>query len=224
MICCPRPGISRVCGWATIHDRGTAEGLATPPSVVPSRQEVIPSHPGIRLGCRPSHGDGGRPRGAQPNASKPPSASQAEPAREEPSLSGIGPCWVAVDRRAADNSGQERTQDVGCNRRSLDLQLPDLRRGRQARWSSSLPTQLPRALRALARVAVSHRGRASLSGRARNPRRHVRTIVILAGVPPTCHKQRSPAVSSGQSRSLRDGRCAGRWPLTWTVGSDWQWC
>jgi hypothetical protein len=118
-----------------------------------------------------------------------------------------------------DNSGQERTQDVGCNRRSLDLQLPDLRRGRQARWSSSLPTQLPRALRALARVAVSHRGRASLSGRARNPRRHVRTIVILAGVPPTCHKQRSRAVASGQSRSLRDGRCAGRWPLTWTVGT-----
>jgi hypothetical protein len=31
----------------------------------------------------------------------------------------------AVDRRALDNSRQERTQDVGCNRKSLDLQLPD---------------------------------------------------------------------------------------------------
>jgi hypothetical protein len=33
--------------------------------------------------------------------------------------------------------------------------------GRQATWSSSLPTRLPRALRALAHEAVDHRGLAS---------------------------------------------------------------
>ena len=32
---------------------------------------------------------------------------------------------------------------------------------------------------------------------------------------PACHKQRSPAVSSGQSRSLRGGHWAGRTCLTW---------
>jgi hypothetical protein len=33
-------------------------------------------------------------------------------------------------------------------------------------------------------------------------------------VPPACHKQRSPAVSSGQPRSLREDRCAAHRPLT----------
>jgi hypothetical protein len=45
-----------------------------------------------------------------------------------------------------------------------------------------------------------------------------RSLFSLA-VPPACHKQWARAVSSGQSRSLRDGRCAGRWPMTWTVGT-----
>jgi hypothetical protein len=37
-------------------------------------------------------------------------------------------------------------------------------------------------------------------------------------VPPACHKQRAPAVSSGQSRSLRGGRRAGHQLLTWGKG------
>jgi hypothetical protein len=45
--------------------------VGPPPLAVPPYQEVSPSHPGVRPGRRPSHGDGGRPRGAQPNASKP---------------------------------------------------------------------------------------------------------------------------------------------------------
>jgi hypothetical protein len=44
-----------------------------------------------------------------------------------------------------------------------------------------------------------------------------REIVVRAGVPPTCHKQRSRAVCSGHSRSLREGRDAGHMPLTWTT-------
>jgi hypothetical protein len=46
-----------------------------------------------------------------------------------------------------------------------------------------------------------------------------RSIVVLAVVPPTCHKQRSRAVSGGQSRSLREGPDAGHMPLTWTTGT-----
>jgi hypothetical protein len=42
------------------------------------------------------------------------------------------------------------------------------------------------------------------------------SILLLAAVPPACHKQRSLAVSSGQPRSLREGHRAGRWSLTWT--------
>jgi hypothetical protein len=49
-------------------------------------------------------------------------------------------------------------------------------------------------------------------------RRQARALSFVPAVPPTCHKQRSPAVSSGQSRSLGQGRCAGRTPLTWGGG------
>jgi hypothetical protein len=37
-------------------------------------------------------------------------------------------------------------------------------------------------------------------------------------VPPTCHKQRSPAVFSGQSRSVEEDRWAGCGALTWGGG------
>jgi hypothetical protein len=47
------------------------------------------------------------PGAPNPTPAQSPSANQAEPAREAPSSSAIGPCWVAVDRRATDNSGQE---------------------------------------------------------------------------------------------------------------------
>jgi hypothetical protein len=63
---CPRAGIGRVRGgWAAIHDRGTAGGW--PPALgraaLPGAE---PSRAGVCSGCRPSHGDGGRPRGTQP--------------------------------------------------------------------------------------------------------------------------------------------------------------
>ena len=41
---------------------------------------------------------------------------------------------------------------------------------------------------------------------------------FLAAVPSTCHMQRSPAVTSGQPRSLEAGRWAGRPALTWGGG------
>ena len=43
-------------------------------------------------------------------------------------------------------------------------------------------------------------------------------LVLLGrppAVPPACQKERAPAVSSGQSRSLREVRDAGHMPLTW---------
>ena len=47
----------------------------------------------------------------------------------------------------------------------------------------------------------------------------VRPSSFVPAVPPTCHKQRSPAVSDGQSRSLREGRWAGRQSLTCGSGT-----
>jgi hypothetical protein len=46
----------------------------------------------------------------------------------------------AVDRQTTDNSGHQRSADVRRNRRSLNLQPPDLERRRGVQWSSSLPT------------------------------------------------------------------------------------
>jgi hypothetical protein len=64
---------------------------------------------------------------------------------------GSGPCWVRSRRQTTDNSGHQTF--VG-NRRSSHLQPPDLIWRRRVQWSSSLPTRLPRALRALAHEAV----------------------------------------------------------------------
>jgi hypothetical protein len=63
-----------------------------------------------------------------------------------------------------------------------------------------------------------HRGRASPSTRAGNRYLQVRASSFSPAVPPACHKQRSRAVCSGQSRSLRGGRWAGRTSLTWDGG------
>jgi hypothetical protein len=101
--------------------------------------------------------------------------------REELSLGGIGPCWVrSRPESRGQQRGQERTQDVGCNRRSLDLQFLDLRRGRQARWSSSLLTQLPRALRALPTWGMSPRTGLTLRT-SWEPSLLGESIVVLAG-------------------------------------------
>jgi len=121
-----------------------------------------------------------------------------------------------------DNSGQERTQDVGCNRRSLDLQLPDLSGGDKARRSSNLPTQLPRALRALARVAVGHRGRASPTGRASSTaparpwsarsRREAAGVALPAGVQPPA-VQRAAVHRRGGDHDRDRGRDGAQHPF-----------
>jgi hypothetical protein len=64
---------------------------------------------------------------------------------------------------------------------------------------------LPRCARGLPTMKRSA-GRASPSDQAETRRREVRTSSFSPAVPPTCHKQRSPAVSSGQSRSLGEVR------------------
>jgi hypothetical protein len=60
---------------------------------------------------------------------------------------------------AADNHGQKRSPRDRRNRSSAFLLVPDLGRRTRAKWNSSLPTRLPRALRALAHEAADHRGR-----------------------------------------------------------------
>jgi hypothetical protein len=93
-------------------------------------------------------------------------------------------------------------------------------------WSVHLPrkgqsrvpsTRLPRALRTLAHEAV-------VAGDGPHPLGQLGAVTVRCGassfssaVPPACHKQRSPAVSSGQSRSLREARWAG------LNGSDLGW-
>jgi hypothetical protein len=72
------------------------------------------------------------------------------------------------------------------------------------------PTRLPRALRAISREAVVTEVGPHPCAVLGSRRRKVRASSFSPGVPPTCHKQRSLAVSSGQSRSLEDDRWAGR--------------
>jgi hypothetical protein len=64
---------------------------------------------------------------------------------------------------------------------------------------------------------VGHRGRALPSGRVGSRRSHVGASTFSPAVPPTCHKQRSRAVSSGQPRSLRGS------PLCWAHAVDLGW-
>jgi hypothetical protein len=92
---------------------------------------------------------------------------------------------------------------------------------REPRWpgrSSSRLTRLSRALQALIHEAVvtedGPHPRAELGSR----RLQVPASSFSPAVPPACHKQRAPAVSSGQSRSIQGGRWAGRRPATWGGG------
>jgi hypothetical protein len=156
-------------------------------------QELSPARPGSRSGRRPSHGDGGRPRGAQPNAIKNLSASQAEPAPGRGTL--LEQHWSMLSPPLPGSCGQqrqERTEDVGCNRRSLHLQLPDLRR-ETGSWGPNLHPAAT-SLQTLGRKAVGHRGRASPTERVGSPS------------PPRANDRRSrrpchpPAISSGHER------------------------
>jgi hypothetical protein len=78
--------------------------------------------------------------------------------------------------------------------------------------SSSLPYGLPRASGLLPTRRWSPR-RAPY-GRAGSRRARCGAVLFSPAVPPACHKQRSPAVSSGRSRSLEGGRGTGRRSLT----------
>jgi hypothetical protein len=103
-------------------------------------------------------------------------------------------------RRA--NYGQQRQEPViirSWYRRSRELWPPDLGRGRQGQWSSSLPTWLPRALRALANDAVGHLGRTSPPHKLGAVAATRQRSSFSSAVPPTCHKQRYAAVSHGHS-------------------------
>jgi hypothetical protein len=77
--------------------------------------------------------------------------------------------------------------------------------------------RLLRRLRCLPRSQSSRRARLSQES-SWSPRRQCGALLFSPAVPPTCQKQRSPTVSSGQSRSLRGGRWAGRTSLTWGGG------
>jgi hypothetical protein len=185
--------------WATIRDRGAAQGW--PPALgrtaLPGGE---PSHPGSRSGRRPSHGDGGRPRGVQPNAGKNLSASQAEPALGGALLEQHGSMLSSQLPGGCGQRRQERTEDVGGNRRWLDLQLPDLS-GRDRELGFKSPTWLPRALQALAHEAVVTEDGASPSDQGR-----ANGATVGEGHPHRpCHKR---AIHSGPERSRADNHGA----------------
>jgi hypothetical protein len=117
-------------------------------------------------------------------------------------------------RQVGDCNGHERSPRVARNR-SSDRQRSRHQAPRQeAGRSSSLPTHA--ALRPAGSwpPGGGHRGRTSPSGRAGSRRCQAQASSFSPAVPPACHKQPSPAVSSGHSRSLEAGRWAGRRPLT----------
>jgi hypothetical protein len=86
--------------------------------------------------------------------------------------------------------------------------------GKVSRRLRGLVPELPRAPSGSGHEAVVTGGWASPSGRAGAIAASCKPGRSRPAVPPACHKQRSPAVPSGQSRSLREGRCARRTLLT----------
>jgi hypothetical protein len=85
-------------------------------------QELSPARPGSRSGRRPSHGMVAGPGAPKPNASKHLSVSQAEPAPGRGTL--VEQHWSMLSPPLPGSCGQqrqERTEDVGCSRRWLDL-------------------------------------------------------------------------------------------------------
>jgi hypothetical protein len=120
-------------------------------------------------------------------------------------------------RQVGECNGHERSRPVTRNHRSENQRSRYQAAYEEAGQSSSLPTRLPRALRALANDAVVTRDGPHPAAELEPSPPGARSRLVPA-VPPTCHKQRSPAVSSGQPRSLRRGRWAGRPSLTWGGG------
>jgi hypothetical protein len=114
-------------------------------------------------------------------------------------------------------SGAQRAPRVSTNHRSTARCGHEQAALREVGGVRVSPPGCREPLRALGHEAVDYRGRASPSGWVGSRYRQVRAASFLPAVPPACHKQRSPAVSSGQSRSLEGGRWAG------LNGSDLGW-
>ena len=127
-----------------------------------------------------------------------------------------------ADRAAAEPSRRIRHARVKA---SIDLAVPGRPIGPWVAEDRSAagvrdptgPEELPRRIRGLPTRRWSPRTGLTLwtSWEPLPPRAR---WSFSSAVPPACHKQRSPAVSSGQSRSLHAGRWAGRTCLTWGGG------
>jgi len=119
--------------------------------------------------------------------------------------------------RVRERYGHQRSPQVQRRRRSPFRPGHERTTPREAARVGVFPPRLPRALRALFHEAAGRGGRASSFRRAgaiATRFEHRRST----GRATACHKQRARAVSSGQSRSLREGRWAGRPSLTWCGG------
>ena len=152
-----------------------------------------------------------------PDPAIPPQSSRAE--RRKRPRPDAGRCLLVHggytrSRQVGECNGHQWSPTVTRNGRSAGQRSRYQAALDEAGRSSSLPTRLPRALRALAHDAWSPWMSLTLrsSWEPTPPLGGASSFAPI--VPPACHKQRAPAVSSGQSRSLREDGWAGRRPLT----------
>jgi hypothetical protein len=108
VICCLRLGIGRVRVGGPRSMTVARPRVGPPSSAVPPYREVSPLTSWRSPRARPSHGGGGRPRAPNPTPANPHPHGRLNLPREEPSLSGIGPCWV---RSRPESRGQQRGQE-----------------------------------------------------------------------------------------------------------------
>jgi hypothetical protein len=159
---------------------------------------------------------GGRPRAGSdttvPGSRPHPPSKGSRSSHEHAAWSALGPYRSGNHGSLAGTSGHARHGRI-AGETPIGAPISHAREGVQ--WSSSLPNQLPRAHPGSCPRGAAYRGRASPCGRAGSHRRQVGAGLFSLTVPPACHKQRSPAVSSGQSRSLEGGRWSGCPLLTW---------
>jgi hypothetical protein len=134
----------------------------------------------------------------------------------------LGPRWVRI-RTVAQGRGPSRTGASGREKPQV-IASPAQAAGmiRQAQivvpkvGGSGLSTRCREPSGSWSRGG-GHRGRASPFWPSWS-RRHIDASSFLPAVPPACHKQRSPAVSSGQSGLLEGDRWLGAGCLTWGGG------
>jgi len=137
--------------------------------------------------------------------------------RPEPTPNAHGVAHETVRELARQGSTGRGTKTTKCLVRHTTVGRGTTRREGPVEVEG-LVLDLPRALRALTNDAVVTGVGPHPPGQPGSRRHQVWASLFSPAVPPACHKQRTRAVSSGQPRSLPEGRSAGRTSLTCAAG------